>query len=187
MKKNLLLVFAAAGMMAACSNPDTDKRITQLEQRVAALEGTGQQSPVVQGSNDFTNTGELVANQEPVATGPTAKIEFEETEYNFGSVKDGAIVSHTFKFKNTGSVPLVVQDAKATCGCTVPKKPEKPIAPGQTGEIEVRFDSSNKVGNQNKSVTITANTEPATTTIFVKGTVEPKASAAAGTDGPVRN
>ena len=106
------------------------------------------------------------------AAGPTAKIEFTETEYDFGTIKDGEIVTHTFRFRNTGDVPLVIQNASASCGCTVPEKPEAPIAPGQTGEIKVRFDSSNKLGSTNKTVTVTANTDPAISFLMLKGVVE---------------
>lgn len=188
MKKSFLLVFAAAGMLAACNNAETDSRIAQLEQRVTALEGNKQTTAANQNTQPAQLVSDLATdNTAPAATGPTAKIEYQQTEYDFGTVKDGAIVEHTFTFKNTGDVPLVIQNASATCGCTVPKKPEKPIAPGETGEIQVRFDSSNKPGIQNKTVTITANTEPAISRLTIKGTVEPKAAAAASTEGPVRN
>ena len=188
MKKSFLLVFAAAGMLAACNNGDSESRLAGLEQRVAALEQNHdhQDKPSVQNA-EFTSADINAEAAEPKVEGPTANIQYKETEYDFGTVKDGAIVEHTFTFKNTGSVPLIIQNASATCGCTVPKKPEKPIAPGETGEIQVRFDSSNKPGVQNKTVTVTANTDPAITRLVIKGTVEPKAGAAASTEGPVRN
>ena len=126
----------------------------------------------------------VVAEQK--VDGPAAKIEYQQAEYDFGTIKEGEVVMHTFKFKNTGDVPLVIQNASATCGCTVPKKPEQPIAPGKTGEIQVRFDSSNKPGPTSKVVTVTANTDPAITKLTIKGTVEPKAPTAS-TEGPLRN
>lgn len=196
MKKSFLLVFAAAGVLAACNNAETDTRIAQLEQRVTALEGNKPTADAHDhAAHDLTaqNSAQLVSDAAADGSttkveGPTAKIEYQQAEHDFGTVKEGAVVQHTFKFKNTGSVPLVIQNASASCGCTVPKKPEKPIAPGETGEIEVRFDSSNKPGIQNKTVTITANTDPAISRLTIKGTVEPKAAAAAAnTEGPVRN
>ncbi|WP_224996602.1 DUF1573 domain-containing protein [Cesiribacter sp. SM1] len=185
MKKNFLLALAVAGMFTACNNADSDSRVKELENRLAALEAEKGSAATTVSQDAPQLVTEQNANTAP--TGPVAKIEYQETEYDFGTVKDGEVVTHTFKFKNTGDVPLVIQSASASCGCTVPKKPEQPIAPGATGEIQVRFDSSNKPGIQNKTVTVTANTDPAITRLAIKGTVEPKASAAVSTEGPVRN
>lgn len=190
MKKSFLLVVAAAGMFVACNNADMDSRLALLEQRVTALEDgkTLADAP----HDDHAGHANEVLNAQPVVDdaavdGPAAAFAFEKMEYDFGTVKDGAIVEHTFKFKNTGEVPLVIKSATATCGCTVPKKPEHPIAPGETGEIQVRFDSSNKPGAQNKTVTVTANTNPAITRLVIKGNVEPKAaSAPLGAAGPLK-
>ena len=103
-------------------------------------------------------------------------MEFEETEYDFGTVTEGDKVKHVYKFKNTGNEPLIISNAKATCGCTVPQWPREPIAPGAGGEIEVVFDTKNKgkVGGQiqTKRVTVTANTDPVNTYVNIKGTVE---------------
>jgi hypothetical protein len=109
---------------------------------------------------------------------------FEESEFDFGTSKEGAIVEHVFKFTNTGNAPLVIQNAAGSCGCTVPEPPKEPIAPGATGEIKVKFDSRGKVGVQNKTVTITANTNPETTLIALKGTVN--ADEVSSMKGPVR-
>ncbi|AHM60731.1 hypothetical protein D770_12375 [Flammeovirgaceae bacterium 311] len=186
MKKNFLLALAVAGMFTACNNADSESRVKELENRLAALEAEkGSTTNTALQETPQQLTEQNAASTAP--TGPVAKIEYKETEHDFGTIKDGEIVTHTFTFKNTGDVPLIIQNASASCGCTVPKKPEQPIAPGATGEIQVRFDSSNKPGIQNKTVTVTANTDPAVTRLAIKGTVEPKASAAANTEGPVRN
>ena len=103
--------------------------------------------------------------------GPTTSLSFGESSFDFGTVTEGEIITHTFNFTNTGSEPLIVADARGTCGCTVPSKPTAPIAPGETGEITVRFDTRNKVGKRNQRVTITANTEPAQTYISLDGEV----------------
>ena len=100
-----------------------------------------------------------------------AKMEFEETVYHFGSVKQGTKVSHTYKFKNNGKVPLVITDARGTCGCTVPTYPKNPIAPGQGGEIKVVFDSSNFTDYVSKAITIIANTYPNDTELKIKGDI----------------
>lgn len=120
-------------------------------------------------------TSELIKNP-ATASGKTnlenlAKIEFEETEYEFGEIKEGAVVNHSYKFKNVGDYPLMITSARSTCGCTIPKFPREPIEPGAGGEISVRFNSEGKLGSQLKPITITANTYPADTKIFIKGSV----------------
>ena len=115
----------------------------------------------------------------PVPVGPTTVMEFAESTFDFGSVDEGEKVSHTYKFKNTGKEPLIVTDAKGSCGCTVPSKPSEPIAPGDEGEITVVFNSKNKKGKRNQSVTITANTNPPQTIIHLTGEVIPAATPAA--------
>ena len=106
-----------------------------------------------------------------VPTGPTTTIEFTESTFDFGTIDEGEKVSHVYKFKNTGSEPLIIKDAKGSCGCTVPQWPKEPIAVGETGEMLVEFNSKGKSGAQNKRVTITANTNPGQTFINIKGEV----------------
>ncbi|MDX2303750.1 MAG: DUF1573 domain-containing protein [Microscillaceae bacterium] len=100
-----------------------------------------------------------------------AKMDFKENLFDFGTVKEGKVVEHTFEFTNTGSVPLVIKEATASCGCTVPQWPKEPIAPGEKNVIQVQFNSQGKPGNINKTVTIQANTYPPITTLQIKGTV----------------
>lgn len=100
------------------------------------------------------------------------EITFESTDHNFGSVVDGEMVKHTFKFTNTGDKYLVLIDVITTCGCTVPEDwPRQPIAPGEGGEIKVIFNSNGKVGSVNKGIRVEANTNPSVTTISILGTV----------------
>lgn len=103
-----------------------------------------------------------------------AKLVFEDKRYNFGTVDQGDVVRHVFKFTNEGKVPLLISDAKSTCGCTVPEWPNEPIAPGESGSISVRFDTKNKTERQSKPITITANTYPTKTYLHVNGFVNPK-------------
>jgi hypothetical protein len=103
---------------------------------------------------------------------PLAEIQFDSTEFNFGIIKDGEVVKHTFNFTNTGKAPLIVRDAKASCGCTVPQWTKEAIAPGGQGKIDVTFNSSGKGGQKvDKRVTVYANTSPAETLLFIKGEV----------------
>lgn len=185
MKKQVvyaMLLGASVVGLSSCNNSGMEERIGHLEQRVATLEGNGAQprnaSAIVNPSPD-----QLTGIEE--TNGPAAKFEFEQTEYDFGTVKEGEVVTHTFKFKNVGESPLVIQNASATCGCTVPDYSRKPIAVGETGEVQVKFNSQGRVGTQAKNVTITANTKPATTTVKIKGVVEAKGNADLAT-GPVR-
>lgn len=112
----------------------------------------------------------------PVPTGPTTKMEFDNLIHDFGTVKDGEKVVHLYKFKNTGKEPLIISDAKGSCGCTVPQWPREPIAPGKSGEIKVEFNSAGKgdaAGKpESKRVTITANTDPVQTYLTIKGIVK---------------
>ncbi len=107
----------------------------------------------------------------PLDTVNVAKIRFDSTTYHFGEVYEGDVVQYRFEFTNTGKVPLVISDARSTCGCTVPEWPKSPIAPGQKEAIAVRFDTKGKSGRQSKPVTITANTYPSTTQLYLTGMV----------------
>ena len=101
------------------------------------------------------------------------ELTFEETVHDFGTIVQGTNVEHTFTFKNTGKAPLVITDATSSCGCTVPSYTEEPIAPGETGEMLVKFNGSGQ--NQvTKTVTITANTESGKEEIKIKAFVTPK-------------
>jgi hypothetical protein len=102
---------------------------------------------------------------------PLAGFEFENIVYEFGEITQGEKVQTTFKFTNNGDVDLIISDAKGSCGCTVPVYPRNPIPPGEEGEIEVVFDSNGKMGQQNKTVTLIANTKPNTTVLALKGNV----------------
>jgi hypothetical protein len=94
-----------------------------------------------------------------------------DTAYNFGSVKEGEIVEYSFRFKNSGKNPLVILNAQASCGCTVPEKPEEPIAPGNTGSIKVKFNSDKRSGEARKTITVTSNARPEFPVLILKGTV----------------
>jgi hypothetical protein len=110
----------------------------------------------------------------PVSNLPLTTIRYDEEKFNFGTVNEGDVVTHVFKFTNTGNEPLVISNAKGSCGCTVPTWPKEPIAPGGKGEIKVEFNSKGKPGAQSKRVTVTANTNPTDTFIEVAGEVKGK-------------
>jgi Protein of unknown function (DUF1573) len=94
--------------------------------------------------------------------------------YDWGTIAEGEKMTHIFKFKNTGSNDMIISEAHGSCGCTVPEWPKEPIKPGKSSQIKVIFDSKGKAGDQSKSVTLTANTEPSSMILMIKGKVTPK-------------
>jgi hypothetical protein len=101
----------------------------------------------------------------------TTKMEFIEPEFEFGNVNEGDTAKHEFIFKNTGTEPLYVRDAKASCGCTIPQWTKDTIPPGADGKILVQFNSKGRPGDFTKSVTVMANTDPEASVITIKGHV----------------
>ena len=94
---------------------------------------------------------------------------FDATEWDFGEIIQGDVVAHAFEFTNTGKDPLIITDAKGSCGCTVPEWPKAPIASGEKASINVKFDSKGKKGKQNKRVTLITNMVPSQKVLIVKG------------------
>lgn len=118
-------------------------------------------------------------NRDPLhgkSDGPPAitTVQFAKTVHDFGRINQGDVVTTTFKFKNTGNSLYLIEDAQGSCGCTVPQWPRDPIAAGQSGEITVTFDSKGKMGENEKTVTLTGNTNPGKIVLTVKSTVIPK-------------
>ena len=102
------------------------------------------------------------------------EISFDKEEFDFGTVKEGEVVETTFVVTNTGKSDLVITHAQASCGCTVPEWTKDPIAPGETGDIKVSFNTSGRTNKQSKSVTLTTNTEKGREIIKISGMVTPK-------------
>ncbi len=102
-----------------------------------------------------------------------AKIEFKEETIDYGTIEKGADGIRKFEFTNTGNEPLIISRVYSTCGCTVPKKPENPIAPGETGEIEVKYDTK-RVGPIRKTITVYSTASPIPYPLKIKGTIVPK-------------
>ncbi len=100
-----------------------------------------------------------------------AKFEFENEKHDFGNVSEGAIASYDFTFKNNGTTPLVISNVKASCGCTTPYWSKEPILPGESGKITASYNSKNRSGSFNKSITITSNATVSSKIIFIKGIV----------------
>ncbi len=150
-----LLLIAGAFLLNACDSKETDHA-------VAGDSNTVTTSPT---KDEMPSTKSTMA---------LTKIEFTESSFNFGNIDEGKKVDHIFKFKNTGSNPLVLQDARASCGCTIPEYTKDTIAPGQEGKIKVIYDSAGKKGQIDKTVTVTANTDPDKTDIKISAFVVEK-------------
>lgn len=89
--------------------------------------------------------------------GPKAQISFKESSHDFGDIKQGDKVEYTFEYTNTGQAPLILSNVQTTCGCTVPKWSKEPLAPGQSSKITATFNSTGKMGRQNKVITVFSN------------------------------
>ena len=99
-----------------------------------------------------------------------AKIEFKTDVIDYGTIEKGADGVRTFEFTNTGDAPLIITKVSSSCGCTVPKKPDAPILPGDTGEIQVKYDT-NRVMPIRKTITVLSNTDTPTVALKIKGEV----------------
>lgn len=178
--------FKSLGMMAllivlasACNNRDLEKRIAALENENKELKA---QKSVDPGNNPAPLEAKTAAEEKP--EGPLPALSFSETEHDFGTIREGQSVEHTYTFTNNGEAPLVIQDARPSCGCTVPDWTKTPIPVGGKGYVKARFDSNGKPGMQNKTITVSANTWPKQTVLRFKAQVTPKAQQPA--EGPVR-
>ena len=143
--RTIILSLACAAILASCSNPESKQADTTAVETVSMASET--------------------------TSGDVAAFKFEKESFDFGQITNGEKVSYDFKFTNIGESPLIITSATATCGCTVPDYPKEPVAPGAEGVIKVVFDSTGKLGMQNKVITITANTVPEITQLNILGNV----------------
>jgi archaellum component FlaG (FlaF/FlaG flagellin family) len=106
-----------------------------------------------------------------VETDRKAIINFAEQQHDFGQIGQGETVTYTFKYKNTGTLPLIVTNVMTTCGCTVTQWTKEPLAPNEEGEITVTFDSKGKTGMQRKVITVISNAENSKEQIVLMGSI----------------
>ncbi len=100
---------------------------------------------------------------------------FDEQIFDFGEVKeDEGVISHEFKFVNTGDQPVVIHTVRASCGCTTPDWTRRPVQGGKDGFVKVTFDPRNRPGNFNKSISVSSNGEPSNIVLRVTGKVLPR-------------
>ncbi len=139
--KNLFLIIFAAASFVACKGNRNDKVVDDNVKLMAQ-------------SMKETTTVQLI-----------------DSVFNFGKITEGEKVTFNFRFRNSGTKPLVITNTTASCGCTVPEKPEKPILPGEEGFIKVVFNSAGKSGHQDKNITVMSNTNPEFPTLQLTGDV----------------
>jgi hypothetical protein len=100
-----------------------------------------------------------------------AKIEFKTETVDYGDIDKGSDGVRVFEFTNTGNAPLIISKVSSSCGCTIPKKPEGPIQPGERGEIQVKYDT-NRPGPIRKAITVLSNADTPTKILKIKGNVK---------------
>ena len=110
----------------------------------------------------------LIFGQEKIA-----EIQFKETVIDYGIIENGEDGAKIFEFKNTGNAPLIFSRIFSSCGCTIPKKPEKPILPGESGEIQVNYDTK-RTGIFQKAITVRSNAKTPNIILRIKGEVLPE-------------
>lgn len=177
--KTMKLIFAAALVIVAtsCRDKASEKKIAELESRLAQMEAGKTTTPAPTATSAATEAAPA-AEEKP--EGPLPTMEFNTTDHDFGTVDEGKKVSFTYKVKNTGQAPLIIQNAQPSCGCTVPDWTKAPIPVGGEGFVKAEFDTNGKQGINNKTITVTANTWPKTTLLKFKAMVTPKPDGANG-------
>ena len=105
---------------------------------------------------------------------PKTTIAFADMHYNFGTIKEGDIVKHAFRFKNTGANPLFISRTDVSCGCTTPSYPQDPIKPGDSSEILVQYNSAHHPGHQQKNVLVHSNAQQESISIGFEADVKEK-------------
>ena len=182
MKINAVTLFVLVAMLlmaVSCKDRNAEKKIAELESRLADLENKKSSTP----TSVPSPVSEPVSEEKP--EGPLPVAQFAKVEHDFGTINEGQVVEYSYAVKNTGEAPLIIQDARPSCGCTVPDWTKTPIPVGGTGYVKAKFDSKGKPNIQNKTITVTANTWPKQTVLRFKAMVTPKAGATP-TEGPVR-
>ena len=130
-------------------------------------------------ADKITDADMATAQAAKALEGKFPKVKLDKEVHDFGTINEGDKVETEFVVTNAGEVDLIISDAKGSCGCTVPQPPKDPIKPGASAPIKVSFDSNGKPGAQEKTVTLTTNTENGHETFKIKANVTPKAGISA--------
>lgn len=179
----VLVILIGAVSFLAIQNYTLNKKVTELspateEVKIAPVYPESKlANPPGASPFDKPNVDPLANQLPPESPAPdqVTTIKFDKTAHDFGRINEGEVVHTIFKFTNTGKLPLVISHAQGSCGCTVPQWPRTATKPGESGEIAVQFDSHGKMGETEKTVTVEANTHPASVVLTIKSSVIPKA------------
>ncbi len=180
MRKSILLLALCSLLFWGCDSSknteSTTSTASQAETPATAVANTASSvKPAME---------EKLEVEKVEAVAGYGKFKFEEESFDFGDIQQGDVVEHAFKFTNVGDAPLKISNIKASCGCTTPSWPREAIAPGAEGEILVKFNSRGKQGQQNKTVTISANVEGGIDRISIRTNI--KVDQTANMMGPVK-
>lgn len=180
-KLALIGLALVVGIYGVIKSSTVEANLNERIDGILALQQNSSQNnvvtPVVNNINPTQNTqANTPQSNTQTPTGPSTSIRFNEEVHDFGNVDVNTDNPHSFVFTNTGKEPLLITNAKGSCGCTVPSWPKDPIMPGAIGKIDVVFKPSKGQAGmpQEKTVTITANTEPVNTVVRVKAMVNPE-------------
>lgn len=160
MKKLFFSVLAAGVLLSACN---------QAAKQGSTADSTATKQAPADISAAKNSDSAVAATGSATSDGPTMK--FEYITHDFGKIQMGDKVTYKYNFTNAGKGPLIITDAVASCGCTIPTWPKAPIKPGDSGQIVVTFNSAGKKGLQDKQITITANTNPRQNVVHLVGEV----------------
>ncbi len=163
----LAVIAVALGLIAWKQFAGDAGSSTSTETAGIVAEGTTPATPAGATFDPMANTAPVVDNK------PKTTMTFGKYEHDFGTVKQDSKNKFVFTFTNTGKEPLLIENAVGSCGCTVPNYPKAPIPPGGTGDIEVEYSPGKQENAQQKTVTVTANTEPKETTLRISAFVTP--------------
>ena len=145
--KNLVIVFGILAVMASCKSGDKKAAVAGKSSDSTAFNSVDNANKAVHADGSGTDTSNFTTIQW-----------IDKINQNLPKIKEGEVIEVIYRFKNVGSKPLIVQNVSASCGCTVPEKPEEPVLPGMEGLIKAKFDSHGKAGSNTKTLTVLANT-----------------------------
>lgn len=173
MKKACFYVCMLAFGLFSCSDSSEGIQLESSDrQKRSNLAAGGKSEEELRAAAEKRREEERKKEEERLAK--MTSMEISPKEFDFGRIPKEKPVTTKFIITNTGDKPLIIQDAKASCGCTVPKKPEQPIPPGESEELEVTFTSKPDQAGQviNKNITISANIEELSQRVIIKGKVD---------------
>ncbi len=150
-------------------------RISLFIFSILTLVSCGEKNPK-KASTDLVNIAATADSSKAQEQTGKAIITFEKLQHDFGNITQGEVVEYAFIFTNTGTADLLIANAIASCGCTVPEWPKDVIKPGAQGRIKVKFNSELRLDKFLKEVTITANTQPIENVISITGVIKAKPS-----------